>query len=157
MAADVPFSQRQPGYLQAALHPETLRGYVPKNTSIPAWLDYALYGPPAVRDSSPDTSIVCWVFAVVFGRTEHDKQWNPKKKSALTQGFNSLCLVFMYILFMYLPWHYMYFSGIKPYHGQTPEVQLPSEMPVGSCKGGFLVPCSPGCVRSGIFKCVAPS
>ena len=46
MAESVPFDDRQPSYLRAMIDPKSMIGYVPKNKSIPAWLDYICYGPP---------------------------------------------------------------------------------------------------------------
>lgn len=103
----VPFELRQPGYLKALMEPASLDGYEPKWSGkdgykfswIPPWMDYWLFGPPVIRDSSPG------VMAMIFGRTEHDKEWNPKPKGPLQMSFNNLCLIFMYILFMYVPFH----------------------------------------------------
>ena len=156
------FLQRQPGYLQSILNPATLRGYAPKNKSIPLWLDYCLYGPPSIRDSDPTTSAWCWLFAILFGRTEHDTEWNGKgwkvlrgspKKGPLLRGFNGLCLVFMYILFMYLPFHRIYWDGMKP-HWRQASGAAPDLGAEVVCKSRFpLANCQPGCEREGLFQC----
>ena len=95
--ATIPFAQRQPSYWRAILQPSSLDGYEAKQANLPRWLDYALFGPPAVRDSSPGA------MAYIFGRTEHDVKWNPKKKGPLTRGFNAIFLIASYIFFCVLP------------------------------------------------------
>lgn len=137
--ADSDFQTRQPGYLRAIIDPSSLKGYKPKNKGLPLWLDYSLYGPPAVRDSSPG------VMAMIFGRTEHDTEWNPKKKNVVLRSFNTLCLIAMYIFFMYLPYHRIYYDGIKPFREGTP---APSNV---VCKAALLGSCQPGCEKSGPF------
>ena len=107
---DVPFSHRQPTYIRALLQPSSLRGYARKNKSLPAWLDYSLYGPPVIRDSSPGA------MAYIFGRTEHDTNW--KKKSAIQRGINAAFLIAAYIFFLYVPFHLIITKGVKPYRSE---------------------------------------
>ena len=145
MPEEVDFIYRQPGYLQAVFSPESLRGYEPKKMikGCPVWLDYWLFGPPVIRDSSPGG------MAYIFGRTEYDTEWNKTKKGPLTRGFHMLVLLAAYVFFFYVPFHEIYFGGIKPYYNpSTPDVaQI-------TCKSGFLRACEAGCVRSGPFNCV---
>jgi len=143
--ADVPFAQRQPGYLQAVYSPSSLRGYAPKNKGIPKWLDYWLYGPPIVRDSSPHA------MAYVFGRTEHDKEWNKTPKGSVNRLFKSTFLILAYIFFFICSFGSIartiaeYHKGVPP-----PAVSIKGV----ACNPGFLKDCQPGCVREGLFKCV---
>ena len=139
--ADSDFATRQPGYLRAYFDPSTLRGYKAKNQGLPVWLDYWLYGPPAVRDSSPG------VMAFIFGRTEHDTVYNPKKKNPIVRAFNALCLIAMYIFFCYLPFHRIYFDGVKPFK----EAGVEATGSTVVCKAAFLGACQPGCEKSGLF------
>lgn len=126
----------QPSYIRAWWNPKSLWGYKPKNKRIPAWLDYSLYGPPEVRSSDPYENVWCGLFAVVFGRTEHDTTWNSKntwqgrmglrgtpKKGMALRSFNSLVLICMYILFLYVPFHKIYWKGYVPYRQSLAEQQ----------------------------------
>eukprot|EP00322_Chrysochromulina_rotalis_P025702 CAMPEP_0115861174 /NCGR_PEP_ID=MMETSP0287-20121206/17518_1 /TAXON_ID=412157 /ORGANISM="Chrysochromulina rotalis, Strain UIO044" /LENGTH=155 /DNA_ID=CAMNT_0003315543 /DNA_START=30 /DNA_END=497 /DNA_ORIENTATION=- len=139
------FNRKQPSYMRALFQPSCLRDYKPKNKSTPKWLDYWLYGPPAVRDSSPGG------MAVIFGRTEHDKDYYPNGKSTLLRSFNGLFLICAYIFFLYVPYHMIYMDGIKPYR----EAMLGGTTDgAADCKVNGLLPnCPVGCVRSGLFGC----
>ena len=92
---------------------DALRGYKHKQMAglkwTPLWLDYAMFGPPLIRDSSPG------FMAMIFGRTDYDTDWNPTKKGTLKRAFNSLCLIFFYFALMILPFHQLYVHGIAPY------------------------------------------
>ena len=92
---------------------DALRGYKHKQMAglrwTPLWLDYAMFGPPLIRDSSPG------FMAMIFGRTDYDTVWNPTKKGTLKRAFNSLCLIFFYFALMILPFHQLYVHGIAPY------------------------------------------
>jgi hypothetical protein len=143
MPEEVEFIYRQPGYIRAVISPSTLRGYEPKKMfPCPLWLDYWLFGPPIIRDSSPGG------MAMIFGRTEYDTEWNKTKKGPLVRGFNFLVLLAAYVFFLYIPYHEIYFRGIRPYFDQTPEA---AEI---TCKSGFMRACEAGCERSGPFNCV---
>ena len=107
---DVDFVQRQPSYLRATFVPASLRGYKAKYPVLPRFLDYALFGPPVIRDSSPGG------MAYVFGRTEHDTQWNKKPKGSLARGMHMLVLFSAYIFFLYAPVHFIWNLGVKPYY-----------------------------------------
>lgn len=140
MEHDEQWLLNQPGYFTAMISPKSLEGYKPKNKSIPKWLDFWCYGPPEIRSSDPSVNLYCWLFAMIFGRTEHDTKWNNKnhwqakvglrgspKKGAVLQSFNTLCLIFMYIFFMVLPFHQMYTKGYKPYRARLADEALLSE------------------------------
>jgi len=142
------FRQQQPSYLRAMFQPSSLRGYQPKNKGIPAWLDYALYGPPVIRDSSPG------VMAYIFGRTEHDKLWNPTKKGPHVRGVNILCLIAMYIFFLYVPYHAIYMLGVKPFHSPESVGGQLHDSTESLCKPAlFPLKCQPGCERVNLFGC----
>ena len=108
------FAIRQPSYVRAIFQPASLRGYRPKTKRLPLWLDYILYGPPVIRDSSPGS------MAMVFGRTDHDTTWNRKPKGTLKRSFNGLALIAAYIFFFFVPIGLIYQQGIKPYHAPPP-------------------------------------
>lgn len=147
MQHDEQWLLNQPSYLGAMLSPKSLDGYKPKNASIPKWLDFWLYGPPEIRSSDPSVNWYCWLFAMVFGRTEHDATWNNKKhwqaklglrgapkKGAVLMSFNSACLIFMYILFLFVPFHQVYTKGIKPYRARLAGEGALSEAPSAKAK-----------------------
>lgn len=141
------FARRQPSYFTAIMDPTSLRGYTHKQLAglkwTPLWLDYAMFGPPLIRDSSPG-----WM-AAIFGRTDHDTKWNPKKKGTLKRAWNSLCLIAIYIFLMYVPAHEMWFRGIKPYFWP-----IATEIADITCGHGFMRKCDAGCKRAGPFACV---
>ena len=111
-SSQLPFEQRQPSSLRAILVPSSLDGYQAKTRSLPRWLDYVLFGPPAVRDSSPGS------MAFIFGRTEHDAAWNPSPKGPVTRAFHAMFLSLAYLLFLIVPFHFIYSLGVKPYNQQ---------------------------------------
>ena len=141
------FIYRQPGYIQAMLSPSSLRGYAAKYKGLPKWLDYWLFGPPVIRDSTPGG------MAYIFGRSEHDKDWNPNGKGKATRGFNALFLICMYICFVYVPFHRIFYDGIQPYL-QTNAAPAGGTETIIDCKGVLGFGCQPGCERSGLFKCI---
>ena len=85
--------------------------------------------------------------AMVFGRTEHDTVSNPKKKNTLTRAFNTLCLIFMYVLFIYYPYHRIYWDGMKP-HLSGRDGAASTQI---VCKAAFFGECAAGCEKSGLF------
>ena len=87
-------------------------GYSPKVKALPVWLDFLLFGPPAVRDSSPG------MMALIFGRTEHDTI--NGNKSVLRRFFNGLCILMMYFLVLYVPAHLVFMDGVAEYWQSSP-------------------------------------
>jgi len=148
MTSTEEFNRKQPGYIYAMLSPSSLKGYGAKHNNIPKFLDYWLFGPPAVRDSSPGG------MALIFGRTDHDTNWNKKPKGTLVRAFNSLFLIAMYICFLYVPFHRIYYDGVRPYRDGV-DTSSDASATV-TCAHGFLRDCQPGCERAGLFKCVLP-
>ena len=81
-------------------------GYKPKTKSLPVWLDKFLYGPPAVRDSSPG------IMAALFGRTEHDTTTYAKGKGPLQRGANGMLLILSYIAMLNIPFVFIHMQGL---------------------------------------------
>ena len=120
--------------------------YTPKTTSLPVWLDFFIYGPPAVRDSSPG------MMALIFGRTDHDR--TTAKKTWLRRAFNMLCLVAMYIFFLYVPMHVIINDGVLR-HLRSSSL---SATPVNCAQRPFFRSCEVGCERlNGLLDKCAPS
>lgn len=109
----VDFVERQPSYIRAMLQPSSLEGYRVKYEHLPRFLDYALFGPPVIRDSSPGG------MSYIFGRTEHDEQWNKQKKGAIVRSMHVVVLVAAYIFFLAVPAHMIWKLGIAPYYRGT--------------------------------------
>ena len=118
----------------------TLADYTPKTRSLPLWLDFLLYGPPVVRDSSPG------VMAYIFGRTAHDTEWNKNKKGPVLRGFNMFVLACAYVIFLYLPYHAITVTGVLQKGLEAPACR-PRSLP------SFLERCAPGCEADGLFGC----
>lgn len=115
--------------------------YSPKIKALPVWLDFMLFGPPAVRDSSPG------MMAFIFGRTEHDTM--NGSKSCLRRFFNGACILILYFIVLYLPAHLVLMDGVAEYwRGAT------RKDPPVSCALRLFRACEPGCERRALFdKC----
>jgi hypothetical protein len=113
--------------------------YTPKSATLPVWLDFMLFGPPAARDSAPG------LMALIFGRTEHD---TTSRKSNTRRLFNAVCLVIMYSLVLFLPAQFVANSVAQHWQGSSS-----SDKP-SSCSSSLFKACEKGCERRSLLdKC----